>query len=69
MMESLIPIITISIVVIVIGFIKYRDFRNKRVNPPKKWEGKPQSELEQDKENTDRKSEAQKGNGRAGGPF
>ena len=69
MMENLIPIITISIVVIVIGLIKYRDFRNKKVNPPKKWEGKPRSEAAQDKENIERKTEAQKGNGRAGGPF
>ncbi|MGP4063212.1 hypothetical protein [Halobacillus sp. H74] len=68
-MESLIPIITISTVVIVIGFIKYRDFRNKKINPPKKWEGKTQSESAQDKENIERKAEAQKGNGRAGGPF
>ena len=68
-MESLIPIITISIVAIVIGFIKYRDFRNKKINPPKKWEGKKQSESAQDKENIERKAEAQKGNGRAGGPF
>ncbi|MCD5324515.1 MULTISPECIES: hypothetical protein [Pontibacillus] len=68
-MESLVTILIISSAVLVMGVTKYKDYKNKKEHPPKKWEGKTEREMEQDRESADRLTEQQKGNGRGGGPF
>ncbi|KGP73471.1 hypothetical protein [Pontibacillus yanchengensis] len=68
-MGSLIPLISVGGAALVIGIVKYRDYKKKNIKPPKKWEGKTEEEMEQDMEDAERKTEAQKGMGRAGGPF
>ena len=65
-MSCIIPFIVIVVVVIYIFMVKYKDYKNKKMNPPKEWEGLTHNEYEQEKDNTGRKTEAQKGNGRAG---
>lgn len=67
-MESLIPLLAIGVVILVISVVKIKDVKKKKQNPPRKWEGKTQSEKEQDLEDAERKTETQKGMGRAGGP-
>lgn len=67
-MESILPFILIATFVFVIGFVKFRDYKKNKENPAKQWEGKSQNEMDQDMQDAENKTEAQKGMGRAG-PF
>ncbi|QSS99760.1 hypothetical protein IMZ31_17105 [Pontibacillus sp. ALD_SL1] len=68
-MESIIPIISIATIVLVIGVVKFRDYKKHKANPVKKWEGKSDREMKAEKQDAENKAETQKGIGRAGGPF
>lgn len=70
-LETLIAIMFLILTVLIIVISKYKDIKKKKEHPPKQWEGKPQREMEDQKERGEKLTEFQKGNGRGGGggPF
>lgn len=63
--ESVIPFISIGIIVLVIGIVKYRDSKKEKVYSKRK----EITELEKPSENAYEKAKKGKSLGKGGGPF
>ncbi|MFC0524526.1 hypothetical protein ACFFGV_13200 [Pontibacillus salicampi] len=67
-MELLFPIVAITLMLFVIGYVKLREWKGNRGRPRKqKWEGETAEEAENRARNTKRYTDIHRGNGLGGG--